>query len=189
VEIEERDSEVVHLRLAYALPEFDLNKACDRATAEIFCDVLGGPAASRLSDELREQRGLCYEIDSYWWGYRDSVLLSVDCSVRPSNVAEAYGRIDAIIADLSAHGPTEEEYTRARSYAMTASAIGLESPTARVDRAVHLMLQCGDHEIDSAVHLRALDSVTREDLTGFAAGVAPGPCVGCVGAVAAATFA
>ena len=105
VEVEERDGEVAHLRLAYALPEFDLSNARERATAELFCDLLGGTAASRLFDELREQRGLCYEIDSYWWGYRGGVLLSVDCSLRPSSAAEAYGRIDAIIAELSTQGP------------------------------------------------------------------------------------
>jgi predicted Zn-dependent peptidase len=188
IEMEERESEVAHLRLGYEIAEFDLTWASDRAVAEVFCDVLGGSPGSRLAEELREQRGLCYEIESYWWGYRDRVLLSVDCSVQSRNVAEAYRRIDGIVRELSTQGPTEEESQRARSYAIAASTVSLESPDARAERAVYLVLQCGDDRIDSEPHLRALRSVTREDLAGFAARVLPGPCVGCVGAVTAGDF-
>jgi predicted Zn-dependent peptidase len=188
VEVQERDGDIAHLRLAYALPEFDLSRSRDRAIAEVYTYLLGGLPGSRLSDELREQRGLCYAIEGYWWGYRGAALLSVDCSLLASKVADAYERIEAIIADLSTHGPAEEEFLRARSYSVSSSALSFESAGARVDRAVYLMLQCGDNEIDVTAHLRALEFVTREDVAGFAAQVAPGPCVGCVGAVTAATF-
>ncbi len=49
-------------------------------------------------------------------------------------------------------------------------------------------MEYGDHDVDPIVHLRALDAVTREDIAELAARVAPGPCVGCVGAVTPALF-
>jgi predicted Zn-dependent peptidase len=188
VEVEERDSDVAHLRLAYALPGLDLSRARDRAIAGVYSDLLGGLMGSRLVEEIREERGLCYAIDSYVWGYREASLLSVECNLRASNIAETYERIDAIIAELSEKGPTEEESLRARSYATGASALNYESTTARVDHAVELIMQYGDHEVDPMLHLRALESVTCEDIADLAARVAPGPCVGCVGAVTAAPF-
>jgi predicted Zn-dependent peptidase len=188
VEVQERESDVAHLRLAYALKELDLGSPRDRAIGEVYCDIVGGLPASRLDDELREQRGLCYAIDCYWWGWKDRVLLTVECSLRSSNVREAYERIDATIADLSTNGPTEEECIRACAHALSASSIRLEESTARVDRAVYLILQCGDQDIEPTRHLQALESVSYEQVRMFAERVASGPCVGCVGAVATDTF-
>jgi len=188
VEVEERDSDVAHLRLAYALPGLDLNRPRDRAVADVYSDLLGGPAGSRLFEEIREQRGLCYAIEGWVWGYHEASFLSVECNLRASNIAETYERIDAIIAELSKNGPTEEESLRARSYATGACALSYESTAARVDHAVELIMEYGDHDIDPMLNLRALESVTREDIAELGARVAPGPCVGCVGAVSATAF-
>jgi predicted Zn-dependent peptidase len=189
VEVDQRDSEVAHLRLVYDLPDLDLSSARHRAVAEIFCDVLAGPAGSRLSEDLREERGLCYDVESFWWGYRNRVMLSVDCSLMSSAAGEAYRRIDAVVRELSTDGPTEEESQRARAYATRANAVGLTSPAARVSRTIYLMLACGDDHVDAAVHLKALEAVTRQDLAGFGAGVSPDPCVACVGALTEEAFA
>ena len=86
VDIEERDSDVVHLRLAYEVPGVDLTRARDRAIAEVYSDLLGGPMGSRLYEELRERRGLCYWIDGVVWGYDGASFLSVSCSVRAPDV-------------------------------------------------------------------------------------------------------
>jgi predicted Zn-dependent peptidase len=188
VEVEERDSHVAHLRLAYALPGLDLSRSRDRAVAEVYSDLVGGPAGSRLFEEIREQRGLCYAIEGWVWGYRDASFLSVECNLRASNIAETYERIDAIIAELSENGPTEEESLRARSYATGANALSYESTTSRADHAVELMMEYGDHNVDPMLHMRALESVSREDIAELAGRVSPCPCVGCVGAVSAAAF-
>ena len=188
VEIEERDSDVVHLRLAYSVPGLDLSRPRDQAVADVYSSLLGGPMGSRLFEEIRERRGLCYAIDGYVWGYRGASLLSVDCSLRPGKVPEAYEVIGSIVADLSARGPTEEESARARSYATGTGALGFESSRARADHAVELIMEYGDTDVDPLVHLRALDAVTRQDVAELAARVAPGPCVGCVGAVTPALF-
>ena len=185
VDIEERDSDIVHLRLAYAVPGLDLSHARDRAIADVYSDLLGGPMGSRLYEELREQRGLCYWIEGGLWGYEDASFLSVSCSVRAPDLIEAYLRIEAIVADLRERGPSEEESARARSYAGGSAALGFESTRARADHAVELIMEYGDHDVDPVRHLRVVESVTRNDLAELATQVEPGPCVGCVGPVAA----
>jgi predicted Zn-dependent peptidase len=189
VDIEERDSDIVHLRLAYAVPGLDLTKAHDRAVADVYSDLLGGPMGSRLYEELREQRGLCYWIDGVLWGYDAASFLSVSCSVRASDLAETYERIDAIITNLSERGPSDEESVRARSYTGGSTALGFESTRSRADHAVELIMEYGDRDVDPMRHLLALESVTRKDLTEVAALVQPGPCVGCVGPVNSDDFA
>jgi predicted Zn-dependent peptidase len=189
VDIEERDSEIVHLRLAYAVPGVDLRHTRDRAIADVYSDLLGGPMGSRLYDELRELRGLCYWIDGAVWGYDNASFLSVSCSVRAADVAEIYEGIEAIVTDLGKHGPSDEESARARSYTSGTAALGFESTRACADHAVELIMEYGDHGVDPKLHLAALESVTRADLTELGARVAPGPCVGCVGPISAGDFA
>ncbi len=188
VDIEERDGGVVHLRLAYALPGVKLSRARDRAIAEVYSDLLGGPMGSRLYEELREQRGLCYWIEGFVWGYDNASFLSVSCSVRASDLGEIYEGIDAIVMDLRKSGPSDEESVRARSYAGGASALAFESTRARADHAVELIMEYGDHDVDPMLHLKAIESVSPRDLTEIAAHVEPGPCVGCVGPVTADEF-
>jgi predicted Zn-dependent peptidase len=144
---------------------------------------------SRLYEELREQRGLCYWVDGVLWGYEAASFLSVSCSVRAPDLAETYRRIDAIVTDLRERGPSDEESARARSYTGGSTALGFESTRARADHAVELIMDFGDHDVDPMLHLLAVESVTRKDLADVAAQIAPGPCVGCVGPVASDDFA
>lgn len=188
IKIEEHDSDVAHLRLAYAVPGVDLTRRHDRAVAEVFSQLIGGPMGSRLFDQLREQRSLCYWIDGYIWGYEDAAFLSVPCSVRPSTAAETYGHIQAIVADLHKNGPTVEEASRAGRYASGAATLDFESSSALADHATQLIMEYGDHDIDPALHLESVEAVTHRDLCQLAACIEPGPCVAAVGPVAATDF-
>jgi predicted Zn-dependent peptidase len=188
IEVEEHDSDVVHLRLAYSVPELDLSEPRNRAVAHVYSDLLGGPMGSRLYEELREQRGLCYGIDGYLWGHEGKSFLSVDCSIDASNLSEACERIETIIDELRKDGPTREEMRRAGSYAGGSCAVHFESAGAHANHAVVSILEFGDCEVDPTVYLAMLESVTYEDVAGLAALVKQGPCVGCVGPVSASDF-
>jgi predicted Zn-dependent peptidase len=188
IEIEERDSDVARIHLAYPVPGLDLRRARDRAVAEVYSNVLGRLTGSRLFEEIREKRSLSYDIEGYVWPHRDASLLSVECSVQASDVTEAYERIDTIVTGLAKDGPTEEELLRARAYATAATVLHYEAPEACVDHAVELIMEYGDHEIDPLVDLHAVESVTREETAELAASVVPGPCVACVGAVTPDVF-
>jgi predicted Zn-dependent peptidase len=188
VKVEQHDTDVAHLRLAYSVSGLEHRRPEDRAVAEVGSQLICGPAGSRLFEELRESRGLCYAIDAHLWGYEDVSLLSIDCSLLAANVAEAWQAIDASLADLRDNGPTDEEASRARAYAAGACALTFESITARADHALEVIMQYGEAEFDPMLHLDGIESVTREDLAEAFAGIAHGPCVGCVGAVDPSVF-
>lgn len=188
VEAEDRDGDVVHLRLAYTVPCLDLCRTRDRAIAKVYSDLLGGPMGSRLFDELREQRGLCYWADGYLWGYEAASFLSLDCSVLAPDLAETYERVEAILDDLRENGPTDEESLRACSYATGSTALRFESTSARTDYAVELLMEYGDDALDPMLYLETLESVSRAELAELAARVEPGPCIGCVGPASGTDF-
>ncbi len=187
-ELEQRDGDVVHVRLGYQVRGLDLKRRRDRAVAEVFSQLVGGPMGSRLSDELREQHALCYWVEAQVWGYETATVLSVSCSVAPSDLHEALGRIQTILADLRADGPTEEEHRRFRAYSTGAVALDFESVRSRLDHAVELIMQHSDHVLDPTMYLREIDSITRRELAEIAEMVEPQPCVACVGPATAADF-
>lgn len=188
IELEPRDGDVAHLRIAYDVPGLDLTDARRRAVAEVFSQVIGGPMGSRLVDELREQRSLCYAIDGSVWGYPRRAMLSVDASLQADRVSEAYELADAIVADLRRDGPTEEEAQRMRAYAVGMFALSFDSIGARAGHALETLMEYGDERIEPLEHLRAIESVTREDLAELAARIGPRPCIGCAGDVDARAF-
>jgi predicted Zn-dependent peptidase len=187
-EVEQRDSEVVHLRLGYSVPGVEYRRRRDRATAEVFSQLIGGPMGSRLFDELREQRALCYWVDGHVWGYETATFLSVSCSVGAGDVDEVYERINAIVADLRQHGPTDEEAERFSAYSTGAVALDFESVNSRLDHAIELIMEYGDHDIDPTLYLREIQSVRRTDLAELARSIEPEPCIGAVGPTTAAQF-
>ena len=188
IELEPREGDVAHLRIAYDVPGLELADARSRAVAEVFSQVLGGPMGSRLVDELREQRGLCYAIDGSVWGYPRRSMLSVDASLQGDRLAEACELVDAIVADLRRDGPTAEEAQRMRAYAVGMFALSFDSIGARAGHALETLMEYGDERIEPLAHLRAIESVTREDLAELAARIAPQPCIGCAGDVDARAF-
>jgi predicted Zn-dependent peptidase len=180
-EVERRDGEVVHLRLAYAVPGLDFTTRHDRVRAEVFSQLIGGPMGSRLFDELREQRALCYWVDGHLWGHETATYLSVGCSVRPADLDETVGRIHTIVADLQAHGPTDEEAHRFGAYSTGAVALSFESVSNRLQHAIELIMEHGDHAVDPRLHLQEIESISRRQLAALAANIRLEPCIAAVG--------
>ena len=70
--------------------------------------VLGGGMSSRLNLELREKRGLVYDVDSYVEYYLDSGSLTVYAGVDPKNANDAVAAIIEEIVRLKEEVPAAE---------------------------------------------------------------------------------
>src|SRR5438309_2678354 len=114
--VEHRDTNQSHLRMIYrpALPVADARK---RAALSIYATLLGGSMGSRLFEEIREKRGLCYSIYAADHAYADVPILQLGSGLESSKTIEAYTRMREIVDQLREQGPTEEEVARARAYA------------------------------------------------------------------------
>src|SRR3954467_1582582 len=132
--VERRDTNQSHLRLAWR-PDVDQSDLGTRASLAVYATLLGGSMGSRLFDEIREQRGLCYAIRSYAWSHADASSLEVMAGLDSSKCTEAYTRIREIVAELAEDGPREGEVERARAYAAGSTVLSLESTGAVARRA------------------------------------------------------
>jgi predicted Zn-dependent peptidase len=142
---------------------------------------------SRLFDEIREQRGLCYAIRSYGWAHADSSTLEVSSGLDSTKCLEAYGRIKEIVRELATEGPTEEEVDRARAYAAGSTVLALESTNAVARRAAGSKVTYDDVSSPEQV-IEALDAVTFDDVRGIARDIEGEPAVAVVGPHGVADF-
>jgi predicted Zn-dependent peptidase len=86
----------------------------DRYALSYLSVILGEGMSSRLFVELREKRGLVYDISSFTSQFLDTGAFHVYTGVDPRNAVEAVKVITAELARLAAHGPTGEELAKAR---------------------------------------------------------------------------
>lgn len=118
-----------HLTLAFpGLPYGD-----DRRFAlQLLSTTLGGGMSSRLWQEVREKRGLCYSVYSYTAGHAETGLFAIYTALGREMEEEALRTICAAVRDYAEHGISEEELSRAREQAKANILMGLESTQARM---------------------------------------------------------
>jgi predicted Zn-dependent peptidase len=177
--VTEKDTNQSHLRLAWK-PKVDPASLPQRAALSVYSTLLGGSMGSRLFDEIREQRGLCYSIRSYGWTHSDDALLEVSSGLDSTKCLEAYERIKEIVVELREQGPTEEEVERARAYAAGSTVLALESTNAVARRAASNKVTYGEIVQPEAL-IDALDAVMFDDVAAIARDIEGEPAVACVG--------
>ena len=94
--------------------------------------ILGGGVSSRLFQQLREQRGLCYTVYSYYADHSDTGLLGIYTALSRETESQALQAVRREVYDLAEHGPTQEELERTREQAKANVLMGLESVQARM---------------------------------------------------------
>jgi len=103
----------------------------DAFAGRIFTGIAGGGMASRLFQEVREKRGLCYDIHAFDWGYSDSGIVGLHAATSPQQLPELARLALGIFADLAREGPTAQELARAKAQLKAGLFMSLESCEAR----------------------------------------------------------
>ena len=153
-----------HLLLAFpALPYTHP----DRYALLLLNSILGGGCSSRLFQQLREQRGLCYTVYSYLSDYADAGLLGIYTALNRDQQDAALETMISIVRDLTQEGPSQEELDRARDQAKANILMGLESVQARMSHLGTSTLLYGRVREPEEI-LECYDRVTREDLRNLA---------------------
>jgi predicted Zn-dependent peptidase len=184
--VEERDTNQSHLRLAYTAGTESRDGAA-RAALSIYSTLLGGSMGSRLFDELREQRGLCYSIWSVDHSFADRSMLGLGAGLDSAKCVEAYQLMREIVDSLRADGPTREEVERARAYAAGRRAIAFENSGA-VARYAAGQAIVYDDELDPDLAIERIDAVSFEAVVEVARGISEDVGVACVGPHSASDF-
>ncbi len=159
-----KDLEQAHFALAFEAPDYGHP---DIYAAQIYASALGGSMSSRLFQEVRERRGLCYTIFAQAGAYSDTGMMTIYAGTSGAEM----GNLAQITVDemkRAAEDFTTEEIERARAQMKAGLLMGLESPSNRAERLAR-MLQIWDRvpELDEVVE--RIDAVTLGDVRALAA--------------------
>jgi predicted Zn-dependent peptidase len=177
--VEQRDTNQSHLRMIYR-PGVEVSDRRARAALSIYATLLGGSMGSRLFEEIRERRGLCYSVYAIDHAFADVPVLQLGSGLESGKCIEAYTRMREIVNELREQGPTEEEVARARAYAAGRLVLAFENTGAVARHAAARAIVFGE-EIDPDAAVRALDEVSYAEVRTVASNVADDLAVACVG--------
>jgi predicted Zn-dependent peptidase len=159
LELGARPLEQAHLVLglqgcSYLRPEY--------FAVQVFTSVLGGGSSSRLFQELREKRGLCYTIYSYHQPFSDAGIFAIYAGTDPGDAKELVTVSIDVLSD-AAETANEAEIARAKAL-MKVGLLGmLESSSARADQIARQILAFG-RPIPLDELVAKIDAVTVADV-------------------------
>jgi predicted Zn-dependent peptidase len=137
--IESRDLEQVHVALAMqGLPQRD----SELFSLQVFTSALGGGMSSRLFQEVREIRGLCYSIYAFHAPYTDTGMFGLYAGTDASDLPELMRVVVAEIAN-AAQSLTDAEVDRAKAQMKASLLMALESSGARAEQLARQMFAWG----------------------------------------------
>ena len=127
--------EQAHFALALEGPSYRDN---DIYTAQVFATALGGGMSSRLFQEIREKRGLCYTIFAQASAYSDTGMTTIYAGTSGDQIADL-ARITIDELRKATDTLRDDELARARAQMKAGLLMGLESPSNRAERLARLM--------------------------------------------------
>jgi predicted Zn-dependent peptidase len=137
--IEARDLEQAHIALAmHGLSYRDPNLY----SLQVFTNVLGGGMSSRLFQEVREQRGLCYAIYAFHAPYSDIGMFGLYAGTDAADVAEL---MRVVVGEINAAAETisEAEVARAKAQMKAGLLMALENSSARAEQLARQLFNWG----------------------------------------------
>jgi predicted Zn-dependent peptidase len=154
---EQRDLEQVHIALA-----LEGVSQCDPSiySLQVFTNVLGGGMSSRLFQEVRELRGLCYSIYAFHAAYADTGMFGLYAGTDAIDAPELMRVVVDEIA-TAADTITETEIARAKAQMKAGLLMALESSGARAEQLARQIIIYG-RPIPMDEIVARVDAVTVE---------------------------
>ena len=159
--------EVIEMDVPQSVAQFGLpgmaRKDPDFMAAFVLNQILGGGGfASRLTEEVREKRGLAYSVYSYLQPYKHAPIFGGGVATKNEEIAQSLDVIRAELKRMADDGPTQDELDNAKKYLTGSFALRFDS-NSKIANQLLWMLQ-EDMGIDYVDKRNALvDAVTLED--------------------------
>lgn len=109
---------------------------------QILASILGGGMSSRLFQEVREKRGLCYSVYAFHWAFADSGIFGVAASTGEDEVTDL---LPVVLDELRKATETisDEEVIRVRNQIRAGLLMSLESPSSRAGQLARQQILWG----------------------------------------------
>lgn len=154
----------------------------DFYASQILSILLGGGMSSRLFQEVREKRGLCYSIYAFHWGFSDTGLFGIHAATGKDDIAQL---TPVIIEELrqAAEQIRADELERSRAQYRAGLLMSRESASSRASQIAKQILLFG-RPITIEELLDRLANITVERLADLSARLFSGkPTIAAVGPV------
>jgi predicted Zn-dependent peptidase len=152
--------EQTHLVLAFEAPAY---RHSNYFAAQICAGALGGGMSSRLFQEVREKRGLCYAIYAGESGITDSGMFAIHAAGGPDKTHELFGVIRDELVKAAEEGFSEDELSRVKAQLKMGLLAGLESSSARPEQLARQILIHG-RSLPTPELIEKVESVEAKDV-------------------------
>ena len=152
-----RELEQAHLTMALeGLPQADPALF----SLQVFTNILGGGMSSRLFQEVREKRGLCYSIYTFHAPHADTGFFGLYTGTDPADAPEMMEVVADVIND-AVETLTDAEIARAKAQMKAGLLMALESCSSRAEQlARHILAYGRPLGVDELV--ARIEAVTRD---------------------------
>lgn len=156
----ERDLEHTYLCLGTeGLSQMDKRRYC----LYVLNTIIGGSTSSHLFQDIREKRGLVYNIYSYVNCYRDTGTFGISTSTSEESVIEVLALLRDEIIRIRRDGITDSELEFSKNHIKGNIFMSLESSDARMGRLAKNEIYFGDY-IPIKETLREIDRIKKRDV-------------------------
>lgn len=128
----------------------------------LLASILGGGMSSRLFQEVRERRGLCYSTFAHVSAFADTGLMQIYAGTAPDTAAE-FSKVATDVLLASTRDIEQAELDRARAQLKASLVMSLENPSSRADQIARQFLAYGKVPDVSDI-LAKVDAVTTDDV-------------------------
>lgn len=154
-----------HLVVAFAGPSY---RQGEYYTGQVFSGLFGGGMSSRLFQEVRERRGLCYSIYSSCWALADTGLFGIHAATGAEMMDKLIEVVGGELSRAAAEKPREEEINRSKAQIKAGLLMGLESSSARAEQMARQLLLF-DRLMDTPELVERIEGVTGDAIRTLAA--------------------
>ncbi|ODS00764.1 hypothetical protein AUC68_14430 [Methyloceanibacter methanicus] len=140
---------------AYHQPEYFMS--------QILAGALGGGMSSRLFQEVRERRGLCYSVYAFSTGLTDSGMFVIHAAGASEKAHELFSVIRDELDRAASGGFDQAELERVKAQMKMGLLAALESSSARAEQLARHVLFCG-RVLPASELVERIEAVETADL-------------------------
>jgi len=153
-----------HIVLSFEAPSY---RDPEIYQLQVLSNILGGGMSSRLFQEVREKRGLCYSVFAFGSAYEDAGQIGVYAASSPEHTEELLEVTSNVMMSVTS-AVTDAEVARAKAQLKTSLVMNLESASSRADQIARQFLAFGAVPAISTL-VEKIEAVTSDQVRALAA--------------------
>ncbi|MFA5646265.1 MAG: pitrilysin family protein [Candidatus Ratteibacteria bacterium] len=160
VRVRRQKTEQINFCLGFLAPS---RRSLDRYPLGVLSTILGGNMSSRLFNEVRENRGLAYDVRSYLKLYADTGSFVISAGLAPERFQECLRVVSDEINRIREVSVSDDELKRAKEYIFSQALMSLEDNLEYM-LWIGEMVASGDPLVSIQKTKKRIAGVTKDDI-------------------------